>query len=207
MKDNCEQIMLELSDHYDEGSPINAKLRLHISQCDECEHFHRQWGNEGKLAGISAIRQEASVPQNLTDSILDQISTRETAPQPSSRSNILKIWIPLAAAACFGIAFLLQPSPPQTYHTASIAQQPTPGTDLDQMNNVLQNINKNKVHVSNSLLQLGESSSQVINGGGKQMSRLASGIEYISTNLSKLVPTIPGPSPKETYIPGFNLNV
>ncbi|GAA5496846.1 hypothetical protein Rhal01_03033 [Rubritalea halochordaticola] len=206
MKDTCEQTMTRLSDHYDEGNTLTSDLAQHISACPECAEFHQQWGPAGSLSELASITQFAETPADLADTIMAEINTRQTEPKPSDKTSILKIWIPLAVAACIGLLIAIQPetqphaqSPTAyTQETQTSHQQQATPKDLSQVKLAINSLPINQEKISISLHTISESGTELINERSKQISKLASGIEHFSTNLSKMIPRIPADSNEQT---------
>jgi len=185
MKTNCDPFLLEISDHLDTGEALSGKTQSHLNQCDECAEFLHAWSPDGSLNKAAAHSIQLEPTQTMADEIIAKL------PSSTKQPNIILRFAPalsIAAALAVGFFTLNQFSSPQIpTETTQTTTTPSPNTD-EKVPEIFHEIEQYKI--KETIADYGISSVNVINNSSRNIHKITSKLEYLSTNLSKII-TLP----------------
>ncbi|MHC4884237.1 MAG: hypothetical protein ACYTGH_04040 [Planctomycetota bacterium] len=110
----CRHYQKTLDRHLDEETPIPSALSKHLKACATCQRYHDD--QRRLIDRLRAERQEPTLTKQEFTHILNAIQADRSRPHTQPPA-LLRILVPVAAAACLMLTLALWESPDSTRHT------------------------------------------------------------------------------------------
>jgi len=193
MNTKSEHTCEKISSHLDTQSDLDPSILDHIQNCSDSNNFLQAWKPQGNLHSAATSPTTTALP-SLADQIIKKLPESQT-----TKPTIIRFTPLLITAAAITIGFFIwkpNTTPPiQSKTLTTTTTSPQSITDVPEIIKTIQTTDINA-----SITSLAQSSSEIINNKSKSIQKITSTIEYVSTNLSKLIPPLKNTPKSETYI-------